>query len=192
MIQTPSPTRAEVNDVANAVLDGADAVMLSGETSVGKFPVLVIEHMRKIVSAAEKEGDIYHKVNPPAFEDNPFFISDSICYNASQMAEQSRAKAIAAMTHSGYSAYKIASYRPKAGIFIFTDNEALLTKLSLVWGVRGFYYDRYESTDQTIMEIREILKEKGFVQTNDIIVNIASIPMSERGRANMIKLSSVK
>ena len=107
------------------------------------------------------------------------------------MAQQSDAKGIVSMTNSGYTALKIASQRPKANIFIFTDNTSLLTSLSLVWGVRGFYYDKYESTDNTIYEVKEFLRKQGLVETNNLLIHIASIPMKERGRANMIKLGIV-
>lgn len=190
MIANYSPTRAEVNDVANAVLDGADAVMLSGETSVGKHPVKVIEHMNNIIKTIEKGGNIFYKLHAPHIK-NQTFISDSICYSACLMAQQSEAKGIVSMTNSGYTAFKLASQRPKANIFIFTDNTSLLTTLSLVWGVRGFFYDRYESTDNTIQEVKEFLKKERLVEENNLLIHIASIPMKERGRANMIKLGIV-
>lgn len=190
MITNYSPTRAEVNDVANAVLDGADAVMLSGETSVGKYPVKVIEDMEKIITAIEAKGNIYFRVHPPETK-NQTFVTDSICYNACVMAQQSEAKGIVCMTNSGYAAIKVSSHRPKAGVFVFTDNKTLLNTMSLVWGVRGFFYDKYESTDQTIEDIKKMLKEKGFLKTDDLVINIASMPMKERGRANMLKLSYI-
>jgi len=190
MITNYSPTRAEVNDVANAVMDGADAVMLSGETSVGKYPVKVIEYMKKIIAEVENLGDIYHREHPPVLKTQTF-ISDSICFNACLVAKQAGASAIISMTNSGYTAFKISSHRPKANIFIFTDNESLLTALSLVWGVQGFSYNKYESTDQTISDIKIYLKEGGFVHTDELVINIASIPMKERGRTNMLKLSYI-
>lgn len=191
MIFNSTPTRAEVNDVANAVMDGADAVMLSGETSVGKYPVKTIEVMQKVISRVEQEDVIYHREHPPVLKTQTF-ISDSICYNACVMAEQSGAKAIISMTHSGYTAYKISSHRPKANIFIFTDNPVLLTTMSLVWGVRGFYYDKYESTDQTIADIKAHLRDEGYLKIDDLVINIASIPMKEKGRTNMLKLSYIQ
>ncbi len=190
MITSFSPTRAEVNDVANAVLDGADAVMLSGETSVGKYPVRVIEYMQKIIDQMERGGDIYYKDHAPVLKTQTF-LSDSICYNACLMAKQAGVTAIISMTNSGYTAFKLSGHRPKANIFIFTDNRSLLTSLSLVWGVRGFYYDRYESTDQTIEDLKLFLKEAKFVETDDLVINIASMPMKERGRTNMLKLSQI-
>jgi len=190
MITNYAPTRAEVNDVANAVIDGADAVMLSGETSVGKFPVRVIENMQSIIYAVEKNSNIYFKEHRPIVR-NQTYISDSICYNACVMAQQVDAAAIVTMTNSGYTGFKLASHRPKANIFIFTDNPALLNTMSLVWGVRGYYYNNYVSTDETIKEIKEFLKKNNLVGLDDLIINIASIPMEEKGRANMLKLSYI-
>lgn len=192
MITNISPTRAEVNDVANAVLDGADAVMLSGETSVGKYPVEVVDCMRRIIITTEKDASIYNKEQELFSGDQKQFISDHICYMATHLAKQVSAAAIIGMTHKGYAAYKIASYRPQANIFMFTNNRPLLNTLSLVWGVRGLYYDKYESTDETFVDLRTILKEKGLVNVGDFIVNIASIPLHEHGRANMIKLSEIE
>lgn len=188
MITNYAPTRAEVNDVANAVMDGADAVMLSAETSVGKYPVKVIEIMRRIITRAESEDKLYWKEHPPE-KKNVTYITDSICFTACQMAHQAGAKAIISMTNSGYTAYRLASHRPKSGIYIFTDNPSLLTALSLVWGVQGFYYDKYVSTDETIQDLKAILKGTGFIRTDDLVINIASMPMKEKGRTNMLKLS---
>ncbi len=191
MITNFAPTRAEVNDVANAVLDGADAVMLSGETSVGKYPVKVIEAMTRIIKNVEAEESIYYKEHEPTTR-NQTFVADSICFNACVMSKQADVKAIVTMTNSGYTAFKLASQRPQANIFIFTDNESLLTTLNLLWGVQGFYYDKYESTDQTISETLEILKNKKLVVEDDLVINIVSMPMKEKGRTNMLKLSQIK
>jgi pyruvate kinase len=190
MITNFAPTRAEVNDVANAVMDGADAVMLSGETSVGKYPVKVIEAMQRIISRVEEEETIYHREHAPVLKTQTF-VSDSICYTACVMAHQANVRAIISMTNSGYTAFKLSSHRPQASIYIFTDNRSLLTSLSLVWGVRGFYYDKYESTDQTIIDLSQFLKEEKRVVTDDMVINIASMPMKERGRTNMLKLSII-
>ena len=191
MIENFSPTRAEVNDVANAVMDGADAVMLSGETSVGKFPVQVIENMQKIIARVEQEEKIYYKEHSPVLKTQTF-ISDSICFNSCVMARHANVSAILTMTNSGYTAFRIASHRPKANIFVFTDNQSLLTTLSLVWGVRGFYYDKYESTDKTMEDLKNILKRNGFVKTDDLVINTASMPLIEKGRTNMLRLSMVE
>lgn len=190
MITNISPTRAEVNDVANAVLDGADAVMLSGETSVGKFPVEVIKTMYNIVTEMENFGGIYNKEEIPE-KNQDRFITDSICFNACRLAQRVEADAIVTMTFSGYTAYKIASQRPKAPIFIFTSNKQILTQINLIWGVRGFYYDKRVSTDHTIADIKYLLKKEGLVKQGDLVINIASIPLEDLGNSNMLKLSYV-
>ena len=190
MIISNTPTRAEVNDVANAVMDGADAVMLSAETSVGKFPIKVVEIMRKIITEVEELDSIYYKENTPQIK-TITYITDSICFNACSLAHHAGANAIISMTNSGYTAFKLSSHRPKAPIFIFTDNLSLLTALNLVWGVRGFYYDKYESTDHTIGDLKDIIKSKGLLKKDDLVINIASMPMKEKGRTNMMKLSYI-
>ena len=191
MITNITPTRAEVNDVANAVLDGADAVMLSGETSVGKFPVDVIRTMANIVKEMEKFDGIYNKEEIPE-KNQDRFISDSICFNACRLSQRVEAGAIITMSFSGYTAYKIASQRPKAPIYVFTSNQQILTQLNLVWGVRAFYYDKRISTDHTIADIKYLLKKAELVQQGDLVINIASIPLEDLGSSNMLKLSYVE
>ncbi|HLC83347.1 MAG TPA: pyruvate kinase [Bacteroidia bacterium] len=194
MITNISPSRAEVNDVANSVMDGADAVMLSGETSVGNHPAKVVAAMTKIIEHVEKEAHIYDRDfgAPEVDLRDERFLTNSICFTAAKMAQRTGAAAIVTMTHSGYTAFKLSSSRPKAKIFVFTDNYDILTTLSLVWGVQGFYYDKNISTDHTIADIKFILKKSGMVKTNDLVINIASIPLSEKGKSNMIKLSAVE
>jgi len=192
MIENSSPTRAEVNDVANAVLDGADAVMLSGETSVGKHPIKVIEAMSKIIMDVEKSDDIYYYEYPPEINNEDRFITDSVCFNSCRLAHRTHAKAIVSMTFSGYTGFKIASFRPKAGIYVFTGNKEIINMLSLVWGVSVFYYDKFVSTDHTISDIKVILQSKNLVSTKDLIINIASMPISDKGQSNMMKLSYVE
>lgn len=191
MIHNSSPTRAEVNDVANAVLDGADAVMLSGETSVGKYPVKVIQVMTNIVNKMETHDSLYHKEEVPE-KNQTRFITDSICFNACRLSRRVEAKAILTMSFSGYTAYKIASQRPKAVIHVFTSNHQILTQLSLIWGVRGLFYDKTVSTDHTIADIKHILKKQGLVDEGDLVINIASMPIEEHGNSNMLKLSYVE
>lgn len=190
MINSISPTRAEVNDVANAVLDGADAVMLSGETSVGKFPIEVIRTMSNIVLEMEKFEGIYNKEELPD-KNRERFISDSICFNACRLSQRVEADAIITMSFSGYTAYKIASQRPKAPIYVFTSNKQILTQLNLIWGVKAFYYDKQISTDHTIADIKFLLKTMGLLVIGDLVINIASIPLEELGSSNMLKLSYV-
>jgi pyruvate kinase len=191
MITSITPTRAEVSDVANSVLDGADAIMLSGETSVGKFPVKVIENVSKIIENVEVSGEAFNHGLEPEMN-NKRLITDTICKSACHLAENIEAKAIITMTHSGYTAIKVSSYRPKASIFVFTSNHSLLNTMSLVWGVRGFFYDKYISTDHTIADIKYILRKEGFLQPGDFFINIASMPITDKGKTNMVKLSHVE
>jgi pyruvate kinase len=190
MITNYRPTRAEANDVGNAVFDGADALMLSGETSVGNFPLETVQAMQRIISEVEQQNSIYYRETAPR-KDSSNFIPESICLNASVMARQSEATAIVAMTHSGMTAFKIASHRPKANIYIFTDNKPLLNTLNLLWGVRGFYYDKYESTDTTITDIKEFLMKRELVKQGEFIIHVASTPLHERATANTIKLTRI-
>jgi pyruvate kinase len=191
MIESVTPTRAEVNDVANAVLDGADAVMLSAETSVGKYPVRVIEVMSAIVKEVESSEVIYHHEEPPAESQEDRFITDSVCYNATRLSKRVNAAAIVTMTFSGYTGFKISSQRPEANIFVFTGNKRILTQMSLVWGVKSFFYDKMVSTDHTIADIKYILKKKGLIKTGDKLIHLASMPISEQGMTNMLKLGKV-
>jgi pyruvate kinase len=192
MITTPRPTRAEVNDVANSVLDGADAVMLSGETSVGEFPVIVIETMSKIIRNVEELGYTFN--NAKALNTDKAsrtYLSDAVCSSAVYLAEHTDAVGIVSMTASGYTAFEISSYRPKAATYIFTANKHLLNALSLVWGVRTFYYDQVESTDRTIKEVNNILLAENLVQEGDVVINTGAIPIFNRGRTNMVKVTII-
>ncbi len=191
MITNPSPTRAEITDVANAVLDGADAVMLSGETSVGAHPVKVVEAMNKIIDEAEKQYELARFTRPKLSKKSRTFISDAVCFNAAKTAEEINAKAIIGMTSSGYTAFKVSSYRPNCGIYIFSELEHMLSTLNLVWGVRCFYYDKFTTTDETISDVTEILKQNNDVVKGDILVNTGSMPIHRRHRTNMLKVTLV-
>jgi len=191
MMESTTPSRAEVNDVANAVFDGTDAVMLSGETSVGKYPVEVIRAMANIVIEIESFEELYNKEELPQ-KDRTRFITDSICYNAIRLSKRVDATAILTMSFTGYTGYKLASHRPNTNIFVFTRNRRILTQLNLVWGVKAYYYDKDESTDQTIEDIKQILKEAGKIKIGDMVINIASMPIEEHGNSNMLKLSYVE
>ncbi|MBK8340386.1 MAG: pyruvate kinase [Flavobacteriales bacterium] len=188
MITSFTPTRAEVNDVANAVLDHADAVMLSAETSVGKYPAEVVRTMNRILVEMETSDGMFNVPNPP-LEENQRTISDAISIAAVRMTEAMPVKAIVTMTHSGYTAFKISSMRPRANIYAFTSNPAILCMLNLVWGVRAHYYDKTVSTDHTIADIKHILRNKKFVKQGELVINIASMPIAEKGMANMLKVS---
>jgi pyruvate kinase len=189
MITNFRPTRAEANDVANAVLDGADAVMLSGETSAGKYPAESVAAMQKIIDWTEK-GFTFNRETLPDL-DTKTFLPDSICLNACRMASQTNATAIITFTYSGYTAFKISSHRPKAGIFAFTRNTNLLRKMSLVWGVRAFFKDERESIDDAIQYSIDFLKEKKLIKEGDVVIHVGSTPYKDKGQTNMIKLSYV-
>ena len=192
MITNPRPTRAETNDVANAVLDGADALMLSAETAAGSFPTDVIKSMvRTIRSVEDNIEHIFYK-HENVSNNSKSFLNDSIVLQACRLAKKVKAQAVVGMTKSGYTAYRISSHRPKAQVFIFTDNKPMLTTMSLLWGVRCFYYDKMESTDQTFDDVEDFLKQKGFVREGDVIINTASMPIHQKFRTNTIKLQVVK
>lgn len=159
MITSLTPTRAEVNDVANSVMDGADAVMLSGETSVGNYPVEVIEKMSSILESVENSDLITVPQTPPHIRTNRY-ITKSVCYHAATMANEIKAKAISTLTNSGYTAFQISAWRPSAHILVFTSNRRILTQLNLLWGVKAFYYDKYVSTDETIEDVNSIACKK--------------------------------
>ncbi len=191
MITNFTPTRAEVTDVANAVLDGADAVMLSGETSVGKYPVEAIRMMNSIIGEAEKYEGLYYHEELPTEVDESRFMTDSVCYSACRVAARVNATALVTMSFSGYTGYRIAAWRPNAHIFVFTSNKKIITQMNLVWGVKVFFYDKMVSTDQTISDIRYFLKKNDYLKEGDFIINLASMPISEQGMTNMIKLTKV-
>ena len=194
MTYNPVATRAEVNDVANSVIDGADAVMLSGETSVGKYPVKTVDTMRKIIRDIEKSDYVFKPVFNQGLDQwlpKERQISNSICQHASQLSKQTRAAAIICMTYSGYNAIKMSSLRPTSFVYVFTNNYSILNKLSLVWGVQAYYYDREATTDQTIIETKEILRVNKYIKKGDYIINLASMPANEKGMTNMVKLSKV-
>ncbi|MEK6780482.1 MAG: pyruvate kinase [Bacteroidota bacterium] len=191
MIENPRPTRAETNDVANAVMDGADALMLSAETAAGKYPIEVIRSMVRTICSVEKQGNIFFKfreLDPKA----PNFFNDSLILTACKLAKDVNAKAIVGMTQFGYSAYKAASHRPNTNIFAFTSNESIINTMNLVWATRAYHYDRAASTDATIADVEAILKRDGHVQAGDTFIILASMPIDERGRSNMIKVHLVQ
>ncbi len=190
MILNFRPTRAEATDVANAVLDGADALMLSGETSVGKYPVETIKSMQRIIDYTETNGNPVNKQHPP-IKGTLSFLPDSICFTATELARQVGAKAIITFTHSGYTALRISSHRPNACIFAFTNNRKLLHRMSLVWGIRPFYLDTYDQLDKAINDSVSILKEGGFLEEGDCVIHVGSTPLNLHGRTNMLKVSWV-
>lgn len=193
MIDRVKPNRSEITDVANAVIEGADAVMLSGETATGQFPVLVIETMRKIISEVEQHGYKYNRSEDfKPQPHSPSFLSDAVCYNGCKLADDSNAQALVGMTQSGYTAFMLSSFRPKAPLFIFTKEKSLVNQLSLSWGVKALFYNKEEGLDAIINDQIEILKKHGFVQKEDVVVNTGSTPVELHLPTNMIKISKVQ
>ncbi len=190
MIIDSMPTRAEIADVANAVLDGADALMLSGETSIGRYPERVIDIMSDIITDIESDRRAYYKGIKPSIE-SPSFYSDEICFTAVRMSDHLQAKAIVALTKSGFTGYRVASFRPEAHIFIFTQSPKLIKIMSLVWGIRGYFYDNFISTDSTLQDTVSILKAGNHIDIDDYIVSCASMPMHKKLRTNTIKVTLV-
>lgn len=191
MIENPRPTRAETNDVANSVMDGADALMLSAETAAGKYPIEVIRSMVRAINSVERQATIYYKfkeVDP----NSPIFINDSLILAACKLAQDVGAKAIVGMTSSGYTAFKSSSHRPNCSIFVFTGNKTIINTLNLVWATRAYYYEKQNSTDETIADVGEVLKRDGHVKPGDIFISLASMPIQERSRTNMLKINVVK
>ena len=190
MIDSLTPTRAEVNDVANSVMDGADAVMLSGETSVGKYPVDVINSMSDILTAVENSELIEVPHTPPNIRTKRF-ITKSICYHAAHLANDIEAKAICTLTNSGYTAYQISAWRPQAHVLVYTSNRRILNQLNLLWGVKAFYYNNLNSTDKTVEEINQIALDKGYVEKEDMLVNLTAMPIETKGMVNTLRVSVI-
>jgi pyruvate kinase len=193
MMDRIKPNRSEITDVANAVLDGADAVMLSGETAMGQHPVLVVETMRKIILEVEKKEYRYNReedLKPQPH--SPSFHSDAICYNACKIARDVNAEAVIAMTQSGYTAWVVSSYRPRSSLYIFTKEKSLVSQLSLSWGVRAFFYDEEESIDQILFDQIQILRSRGFLKSGDTVVSTGSIPVHLHLPTNLLKITKVE
>jgi len=190
MISSLKPSRAEVNDVANSVMDGADAVMLSAETSVGKFPVEVVSQISKIISTVEFSDQINVPASPPTIRTNRY-RTKFICYHAAKIANETGAAAITTLTNSGYTGFQVSSWRPHTNIIVFTSNKRILCRLSLLWGVKAIFYSRSVSTDKTIDEINNIVNQKGFAKKGDIVINLAAMPVKDQGMVNTLKLSEI-
>ena len=188
MIDSLTPSRAEVNDVANSVMDGADAVMLSGETSVGKFPVEVVKTMGKIINGVENSPLIKVPNTLPEIKSKRV-ITKAVCFHACNIANELSASAICTLTNSGYTAWQISSWRPYSIILVFTSNKRILSQLALLWGVKCVYYDNFVSTDKTVEEVNQLAVDKGFVKKNDLVINLAAMPVKDRGQVNTLRIS---
>jgi len=191
MITNAVPTRAEVNDVANSIMDGADAVMLSGETSVGKFPIRVIQKMTEIIGSVENSPLIKVPQVPPHIRTDRF-ITKSVCHHAALMTDDINAAAISTLTNSGYTAFQISAWRPKAHVLVFSSEKRILARLNLLWGVRSFYYDKNVSTDDTIVDVNKIAKERGFVKKGNLVINLSSMPAESKGMVNTLRISTIE
>jgi pyruvate kinase len=191
MIENSVPTRAEVNDVANSIMDGADAVMLSGETSVGKHPIRVIQKMSEIIKSVENSRMIKVPQEAPHIRTNRF-ITKSICHHAAMMANHTDASAICTLTNSGYTAFQISAWRPRTHVLAFSTDKRILGKLNLLWGVRAYYYDKNLTTDDTVEDINQIAKDKGFVKAGDIVINLVSMPAEAKGMVNTLRVTEIK
>ena len=191
MMESMSPTRAEVNDVANSVMDGADAVMLSGETSVGKYPLEVIKTISSIINKVENSNLISLANKRPKNKKSKRYITKSICFSAAKMANDIKAKAISTLTHSGYTAFQISSWRPSTHVLVFTSNKRILTQLNLLWGVKAFFYDGFESTDRTVEQINRIALDNKFLEKGDRVINLTSMPIDKKGMTNTLRISEI-
>ena len=191
MIESLSPTRAEVNDVANSVMDGADAVMLSGETSVGKYPVEVIQTMSDIIKSVEGSDLIELPQKHPHIKTKRY-ITKSICYHAAHMANQINARGITTLTNSGYTAFQISAWRPKSHILVYSSNKRIIPQLNLLWGVRAFYYNKYVSTDQTLEDINGMAVKSGYLEKGDMVISLAAMPIKDKGMVNTLRVTEIK
>ena len=191
MIESLTPSRAEVNDVANSVMDGADAVMLSGETSVGKYPVEVIQTMSDIIKSVEDSELIDVPQKHPHIKTKRY-ITKSICYHAAHMANQINARGITTLTNSGYTAFQISAWRPKAHILVYSSNKRIISRLNLLWGVRAFYYDKFVSTDETLEDVNKMAVDKGYLEAGDMVISLAAMPIHEKGMVNTLRVNQVK
>ncbi len=192
MIDRTKPNRSEITDVANAVLEGADAVMLSAETAAGNYPTLVVETMRKIIMEVEKTDYNYNREDELVPQPHsPSFLSDAICYNACKLAKDTNADALVGMTQTGYTGFMLSSYRPKSPLYIFSKEKTLINQLSLSWGVRAFHYAEEESVDEILGDQVAILKERGFIKSGDVVVSTGSLPVQLHLPTNMLKITKV-
>lgn len=189
MLESLTPSRAEVNDIANSVLDGADAVMLSGETAVGKYPVETVEKMAQIIMKVEEDTRIkVEKIKPEKGSER--FITDMICYNAAKMVRDANVKAIIALTVSGYTAFQLSASRPHAHILIFTSNQRIVNKLNLLWGVKAFHYLADNSTDDTVLDVNSIALKEGYVEKGDFLLNLNAMPLFLNSTTNTLRLTT--
>jgi len=191
MIDNLTPSRAEVNDVANSVMDGADCIMLSGETSVGKYPCEVVRKIGKIISSVENADFGLRRTDSVSINKDRL-ITNSICYHAALLADRINASAVCTLTNSGYTGWEISSYRPKALVLVFTSNVRILSQLNLLWGVKCIFYDKLESTDKTVEDVNGLAQQKRYIKKGDFVVNLAAMPIKEKGQVNTLRITKVE
>ena len=191
MIDNLTPSRAEVNDVANSVMDGADCIMLSGETSIGKYPCEVVRKIGKIISSVENtEYGLIQAGNVNINKER--LITNSVCYHASLLADSIKASAICTLTNSGYTGWEISSYRPKSLVLVFTSNTRILSQLNLLWGVKCIFYNKLESTDKTVEEVNELALQKRYIKKGDFVINLAAMPIKQKGQVNTLRITKIE
>ncbi len=189
MTEKPRATRAEVSDVANAVIDGSDAVMLSEETAAGRYPVKVLRFMSEVIMRTEEHliGRVHHTVKGEAMD-----VSEIISKNVWQAAKNLKARYIVAHTASGYTARKISKFKPDVDIIVFTDSHEVKRKLSLVWGIKAFHCEFLEHVDETICESVFQLYQDGSVDPEDTLILTAGVPALVSGVTNMMEIRTVR
>lgn len=190
MIENLTPSRAEVNDVANSVIDGADCIMLSAETSVGKYPCQVVKKVGEIIIGVEGAQPIKHKFSLPKIKSKRI-ITKTICRHAALIANEIHAAAVCTLTHSGYTGWQISSWRPNCLVIVFTSNKRILSQLNLLWGVKSIYYNKFQSTDKTVEDVNHLAINNRYVKKGDIVVNLASMPIKDKGQVNTLRISQL-
>lgn len=192
MITNPRPTRAESSDVANAVLDGTDAVMLSGETAAGAYPNEAVNVMDRICRSIEERPQLYNSLGYRKPEWKEKQVIESLAYSCITIAENVEAKVISTITHSGNTARRIAKFRPSVPIVAFTESRKVRRQLNLVWGVYSVRLDELFDTDLSVKMMENYLKDSGMVKKDDRVIVATGMPIAKRGRTNMIKVSTIE
>jgi pyruvate kinase len=190
MIDNLTPSRAEVNDVANSVMDGADCIMLSAETSVGKYPCEVVKKVGGIISGVEGSQPVINKFALPKLSSDRI-VTKTVCRHAALIANEINAAAVCTLTHSGYTGWQISSWRPNSLVLVFTSNKRILSQLNLLWGVKCIYYNKFQSTDKTVIDVNILALKNRYVKKGDFVVNLASMPIKEKGQVNTLRITQV-
>ena len=190
MIDSLTPSRAEVNDVANSVMDGADCIMLSGETSIGEYPCEVVKKVGTIIAGVEDSQPVKNKFTLPKLKSKRL-ITKTVCRHAALIANEIKASAVCTLTHSGYTGWQISSWRPNCLVLVFTSNKRILSQLNLLWGVKCIYYNKFQSTDRTVEDVNALAIKNRYVRKGDIVVNLASMPIKDKGQVNTLRITKL-